>query len=91
MYSRNNLVSERSSILMVDPWMEWMERMEKQFSNLQAMVKGATIVLDKNSKEVIEINRRLSKEERNFEENSKARTSDKSHHGNLSFMPSLDF
>jgi hypothetical protein len=71
--------------------MEWMERMEKQFSNLQAMVKGATIVLDKNSKEVIEINIRLSREERNFEENSTARTSDKSHHENLNFMPSLDF
>jgi hypothetical protein len=39
----------------------------------------------------VEINRRLSKEEKNSEENSTTRTSDKSHHGNLNFMLSLDF
>jgi hypothetical protein len=76
---------------MADPWMEWMERMEKQISNIQTMVQGAKILLDKNSKEVTEINRNLFKEETNSEENSTARTSDKSHHGNLNSMPSLDF
>jgi predicted nucleic acid-binding Zn-ribbon protein len=73
---------------MADPWMDWMERMEKQISNLQTMVQRAKILLDKNSKEVTEINRRLSKEEKNYEENSTARTSDKLHHGNLNSMPS---
>ena len=76
---------------MADPWMEWMEQMEKQISNLQTMVQRAKILVDKNSKEVTEINKRCSKEEKNFEENSTARTSEKSHHGNLNFMPSLDF
>jgi hypothetical protein len=58
---------------------------------LQTMVQGAKILLDKNSKEVTKINIRLSKEEKNSEENSTARTNDKSHHGNLNSMPSLDF
>jgi hypothetical protein len=48
-------------------------------------------MLAKNSKEVIEINKRLSKEEKNSKKNSTARTSDKSHHENLNSMPSLDF
>jgi hypothetical protein len=91
MYSCNNLILECSLILMADPWMEWMERMEKQISNIQTMVQGAKILLDKNSKEVTEINRNLFKEETNSEENSTARTNDKSHHGNLNSMPSLDF
>jgi hypothetical protein len=76
---------------MADPWMEWMEQMEKQISNLQTMVQGAKILLDKNFKEVTEINIRLSKEEKNYEKNSTARTSDKSQHENLNSMPSLDF
>jgi hypothetical protein len=38
--------------------------MEKQFSNLQTMVQGAQILLAENSKEVTEINRRLSKKEK---------------------------
>jgi hypothetical protein len=75
---------------MANPWMEWMERMKKQISNLQTMVQGAKILLDKNSKEVTEINRRLPKEEKNSDENSTARTSDKSHHENLNSMQSLD-
>jgi hypothetical protein len=48
-------------------------------------------MLAKNSKEVIEINKRLSKEEKNSKKNSIARTNDKSHHGNLNSMPLLDF
>ena len=48
-------------------------------------------MLAENSKEVTEINKRLSKEEKNFGKNSTARTSDKSHHGNLNSMPMLDF
>jgi hypothetical protein len=48
-------------------------------------------MLAENSKEVTEINRRLSKEEKIFGKNSTARTSDKSHHGNLNSMPTLDF
>jgi hypothetical protein len=65
--------------------------MEKQFSNLQTMVQGAQILLAENSKEVTEINRRLSKKEKNYGENSTTRISDKSNHGNLNSMPSLDF
>jgi hypothetical protein len=72
---------------MADPWREWME---KQISNLQTMVQGAKMLAE-NSKEVTKINRRLPKEEKNYGKNSTARTSDKSHHRNLNFMPSLDF